>query len=66
MLDGDPAPHPQRGTAPYPQFSAHICCGQMAEWIKIPLGGNVGLDLSEIVLDGDPALHPEKRGRAPS
>jgi len=22
------APHPQRGTAP--QFSAHICCGQMA------------------------------------
>jgi len=21
-----------------PQFSAHICCGQMAAWIKMPLG----------------------------
>ena len=30
MLDwvGDPAPPPQRGTAPH--FSAHICCGPMA------------------------------------
>jgi len=28
-LDGDPAPPPQRGTAPT-QFSGHICCGQMA------------------------------------
>ena len=34
VLDGDPAPLPQRGTAP--QFLAHICCDQMAEWIKIP------------------------------
>jgi len=32
VLDGDPAPPPPRGTAP--QFSAHICCGQMAAWIK--------------------------------
>jgi len=30
-----PPPHPQRDTAP--QFSAHICCGQMAVWIKMPL-----------------------------
>jgi len=28
VLGGDPAAPPQRGTAP-PQFSAHICCGQM-------------------------------------
>jgi len=26
VLDGHPAPLPQRGTAP--QFSVHICCGQ--------------------------------------
>jgi len=25
------------------QFSAHICCGQMAGWIKIPHGREVGL-----------------------
>ena len=36
VLDGDPAPPPQSGTAPT-QFSAHICCGQMAAWIKMPL-----------------------------
>jgi len=28
VLDGDPTPPPQRGTAP--QFSAHVCCGQAA------------------------------------
>ena len=26
-----------------PQFSAHICCGQMAGWIKMPLGMQVGI-----------------------
>jgi len=36
VLDGDPAPLPQRGTAP--QFSAHIYCGQIAAWIEMPLG----------------------------
>jgi len=36
VLDGNPAPLHQRGTAPH--FSAHICCGQMAGWIKMPLG----------------------------
>jgi len=29
VLDGDSASRPQRGTAPH-QFSAHICCGQVA------------------------------------
>ena len=41
-----------------PQFSAHICCGEMAVWIKIPLGSKVGLSPSDIVLDGDPAPLP--------
>ena len=52
VLDGDPAPRPQRGTAPT-QFSAHICCGQMAAWIKMPLGIGLGLSPCDFVLDGD-------------
>ena len=36
VLDGDPAPLPQR--AQPLQFSAHICCGQMAAWIKMSFG----------------------------
>jgi len=35
----------QGGTAP-PQFSAHICCGQMARLTKMPIGRKVGLDQS--------------------
>jgi len=53
VLDWDPVP-PQRGTGP--QFSAHVCCGQMAGWIKMPLGMEVGLGPGHVVLDGDPAL----------
>jgi len=26
-----------------PQFSAHVCCGQTARWIKMSLGREVGL-----------------------
>ena len=65
MLDGDPAPIPQRGTAP-PQFSAHISCGQMAGWIKMPLGMEVGLGPGDFGLDADPAAPPQKRRRSPS
>ena len=32
-------------------FSAHICCGQMAAWINMPLGMEVGLGLGEFLLD---------------
>ena len=41
VLDVDPAP-PQ-GHSPLPQFLAHVCCGQMAGRIKMPLGTKVGL-----------------------
>jgi len=44
----------------HPQFSAYICCGQMAGWIKMPLGREVSLDPSDIVLDGDPSALPKK------
>jgi len=32
----------------------------MAGWIKVPLRRKVGLDPSDIVLDGDPAHPPQK------
>jgi len=62
VLDGDPASPPHKGHSP--QFSAHVCCGQTAGWIKIPLGMEVGLGPGDFVLDGDPAS-PLKRGHAP-
>jgi len=65
VLDGDPATSPQRGSAP-PQFSVHICRGQMAAWIKMPLGMELGLDPSEFVLDRDPGPVPQKRAEPPS
>jgi len=63
VLDGEPVPLPQMGTAP--QFSAHICCGQMAGWIKMPHGMNVGLSPGDFVLDGIPALPSPKIGAEP-
>ena len=43
VLGVNPAPTLLKGHSPRPQFSAHICCGQMAAWIKMPLGMEVGL-----------------------
>jgi len=56
------SPFPKRRRNP--QFSANVCCGQMAAWIKMPLGMEVDLDPSDFVLDGDPAPLP-KKGRSP-
>jgi len=55
----EPAPGPQRRGGG-PQFLAHVYCGQMAAWIKMPLGTEVGLRPDGIVLDGDPAPLPKK------
>jgi len=63
VLDGDPAPPPQMGTAP--QFSAHISCGQMAAWIKMSVGMELGLGSGDFVLHGDPASPPKKGGSEP-
>ena len=62
---GRPRPWPHCVSSPSPkghspQFSAHICCGKMAGWIKMPLGRTVGFNPSDIVLDGDPAPSPQK------
>jgi len=59
---------PQGGCAPKghnPQFSAHICCGQMTAWIKLPLSMEVGLGPGDFVLDGDPAPLPKKGAEPP-
>jgi len=54
------SPKRKRGTGS--QFSAHVYCGQTAEWIKMPLGTEVGLDPGTIVVDGDPA--PQEKGHS--
>jgi len=60
VLDGDTGPLPKRHS---PQVSVHICSGQTAGWIKMPLGWKVGLNQSTIVLDRHPAP-PPRRGTA--
>ena len=62
VLDGDPTPSTEMGTAA-PYFSAHIYCGQTAGWTKMPLGTEVSLGPSYIVLDGNPAS-PTEMGTA--
>ena len=63
VLHGDPALPSTKGHSP--QFSAHICSGQMTRWIKMPLSRKLGLGPSDIVLDGDPALPSPKKGQPP-
>jgi len=46
-----------------PNFWPHVYCGQIAAWIKMPLGIEVGLGPGHIVLGGDPA--PPKKGHSP-
>ena len=62
VLDGNPAPLPKGHS---PQFSVHICCGQMAGWIKMPLDTEVGLGPGHIVLGGVPAPLPQKWAELP-
>jgi len=60
---------PQKGGSRGQQSSSTfrpVYCGQTAGWIKMPLGTEVGLGPSHIVLDGDPAHHPStKKGTQP-
>ena len=48
-----------------PQFSANVCYGQTAGWIKMPLGRKVGLSPDHIALDRDPAPLPKKWPQPP-
>jgi len=66
VLYGTQLPSP-RGHSP--QFSTHVCYGQTAGWIKLPLAtdrGTVGLGPGDIVLDGDPAIPPKKGHSTPT
>jgi len=64
-LDEDLAHRPPKGHSPPPQFSAHICCGQMAGWIKMLCGMVVGLGPADFALDWNPATPPQKGSGAP-
>jgi len=59
-----PAPPPPKVHSPPPQFSANICCDQMAGWIKMPLGMEAGLDSGDCVRLGPSSPSP-KRGQSP-
>jgi len=70
---GRPRPHCVRWTHPLsrgaepprpPQFSTHICCDQMAAWIKMALAMEAGLGPDDFVLDGGPAP-PSQKGAEP-
>jgi len=43
--------YPQKGHTYPTQFLAHLYCGQMAGWMKTPLGTEVDLGPGHIVLD---------------
>jgi len=75
--DGRPRPRPHcvrwglncrlplKGAQQPPHFSAHLCCGQTAGWIKMPLGTKLSSGPGHIVLDGDPASLPMKGAQPP-
>jgi len=64
VFDVDTAIPRKKGTPTPTQFLAHVYCGQMAGWIKTPLGIEVDLGPGHIVLDGVPA--PAKGAQPPS
>jgi len=48
------------------QYSAHICCGQMAAWIKMPFGMEVGRPQPKrLCVTWGPSSPPQKGGGAP-
>jgi len=58
-------PPPKKGAQlPLSQFLAHVCCGQTAGWIKMPLGMEIGFGPGHIMLDGD-SHPPPKKGHSP-
>jgi len=50
VSDVDPATPREKGTPTPTQILAHVYCGQMAGWMKTPLGTEVDLGAGHIVL----------------
>jgi len=63
VFDVDPATPRKKGTPTPTQFLAHVYCGQMAGWMKTPLGTEVDLGSGHTVLDGVPT--PAKGAQQP-
>ena len=61
---GTQLPNTKNGTDP--KFSPHVYYAQTARRIEMILGTEVGLDLSDIVLDGDSAPLPPKGAESPN
>jgi len=61
--DGDLAHVPQKGGQSPPPIFGPFLFGQTAVCTRIPLGTEVGLNLRDTVLDGDPA--PPSKGVEP-
>jgi len=56
---------PLKGAQPPPQFSFHVYCGQMAGWMKTPLGMEVDLGRGHIVLRRGPSSPTERHSSPP-
>ena len=56
----------EKGDTHPTQFLAHVYCGQMARWMKTPLGMEVDLSPGHIVLDGVTPSSRERGTAAPS
>ena len=69
VLDGDPAPPPQKGglggAPPTKKNLAHVYCGQTAGWMQLVLGMEVGLSPGDFVLDWDPTPFRQKGAEPP-
>ena len=57
---------PKRGRAPSPIFGPRLLWLNMAAWIKMSLGTEVGLGLRDIVYDVDPATGRKKGTPTPT
>jgi len=57
-------PPEKRAQPPFTQFLAHVYCGQMGGWIKVPLGTEVNLGPGDTVLDVI-AAPPSLKGHSP-
>jgi len=68
VLDGDPAPPPQKRAESATQIFGPCLLrpNGWSGWMKLVLGKEVGLSPGDFVLDGDPVPFPQKGAEPPS